>query len=120
MQTERFAVGPAADDFYSAHASDDYGTIGTALSSAARSTLAAVDGLKSNNPSTNGAAAGGSLGAASSVAAMRQKLDQSAQSTAAKGLLSRHMRLFETITETVNKRGLLETGVSEQVLICTL
>jgi hypothetical protein len=54
---------------------------------------------------------------ASSVATMRQKLDQSAQSSAAKGLLSRHMRMFEVITETVNKRGLLETGISEQVLL---
>ena len=117
LQTERFAVGPAADDFYAAHASDDYGAIGTALSTAARSTLAAVDGLKSNGPSTNGAAStGGGLGLTSSVASMRQKLDQSAQSTAAKGLLSRHMRMFEVITDIVNKRGLLETGVSEQVL----
>ena len=102
LQTERFAVGPAADEFYASHASDDYGAIGSALSAAARSTLAAVDGLKGCGDSSNGAAsAGGSLGLASSVASMRQKLDQSAQSTAAKGLLSRHMRMFEVITDIV-------------------
>lgn len=106
---QRFAVGAAADAFFAEHAAHDYGAMGTALSDAARGTLAAVEGLKGDmggaGPSTGGM----------SVAQMRSKLDQSAQSSAAKGLLARHMRMFETVTDAVNREGLLETGISEQV-----
>jgi hypothetical protein len=41
-------VGPAVDDFYAEHCSDDYGEIGKALGAAARRAFAAVEGLKSN------------------------------------------------------------------------
>jgi hypothetical protein len=45
---------------------------------------------------------------------MRQKLDASASSTAAKSLLARHMSMFEVASEKVKQRGLLEVGASEQ------
>lgn len=105
MKVQRFAVGPAADTFFEEHAAHDYGAMGAALSAAARSTLTAVEGLK------DGIAPSGGM----TVAQMRSKLDQSAQSSAAKGLLARHMRMFEMVTDAVNREGLLETGLSEQV-----
>eukprot|EP00892_Ulva_mutabilis_P005884 jgi/Ulvmu1/3668/UM017_0082.1 len=110
-QVQRFAVGPAADAFFAEHASHDYGVMGTALSSAARSQLAAVEGLKGDMAPGDAAAAG-----SMSVAQMRSKLDQSAQSSTAKGLLARHMRMFEMVTDAVNREGLLETGLSEQAI----
>lgn len=103
VQPERFVVGPAADDFYGAHASDDYGAIGGALGAAARRQFAAVEGLKSK------------AGEEVSVARMRQRLDESAASSAAKTLLARHMSMFEVVAERVKRRGLLEVGASEQV-----
>lgn len=109
MQAQRFAVGPAADTFFAEHAAHDYGAMGNALSAAARSTLAAVEGLKGDMGPAGGPGRG------MTVAQMRSKLDQSAQSSSVKGLLARHMRMFEMVTDAVNREGLLETGVSEQV-----
>jgi hypothetical protein len=48
VQAEVFAVGPAVDDFYAQHCSDDYGEVGKALGAAARRAFAAVEGLKAS------------------------------------------------------------------------
>ena len=108
LQTEQFAVGPAVDSFYAEHAADDYGEIGKALGAAARRMFAAVEGLKAQD--------GNDL----SVAQMRAKLDQSASNTAAKGLLARHMSLFEGVSERVQRRALLEVCAAEQARFALL
>ena len=106
MQEERFAIGPAADDWFGEHSGDDYGALGAALGAAARRVFEAVEGLK------------GGGGGEMSVAEMRQKLEQSANSTSAKSLLARHMSMFEVVSESVKRRGLLGVGTSEQVRAC--